>query len=143
MFHAVARGRLFSVGIAALIRTVITGHGALLRRALDNLLDNAAKYSPGDMPITLGARQSGDQVMVEVVDRGAGMTAEQLQNAFTPFWRADDSRSRGTGGVGLGLALARRVARAHGGDVALRSTPGRGTTAVLTVSVGATDASAA
>ena len=61
------------------------------------------------------------------------MTAEQLHHAFTPFWRADDSRSRGTGGVGLGLALARRVARAHGGDVALRSAPGRGTTAVLTV----------
>ncbi len=139
-FAALHPGRTLEVGGKP--GAVVTGHGALLRRALDNLLDNAAKYSPGDAPITLGAREAGGQILVEVVDRGAGMTAEQLQNAFTPFWRADDSRSRGTGGVGLGLALARRVARALGGDVALRSTPGRGTTAVLTVPL-ATDASAA
>jgi signal transduction histidine kinase len=112
---------------------VVNGHGALLRRAIDNLLDNAAKYSPDGAPITLAAQAAGDRVIVQVVDRGAGMTAEQLNHAFTPFWRADDSRSRGTGGVGLGLALARRVARAHGGDVTLRSTPGAGTTAQLTI----------
>jgi two-component system, OmpR family, sensor kinase len=61
------------------------------------------------------------------------MTADELERAFTPFWRADGSRTRRTGGVGLGLALARRIARAHGGDVTLRSAPGRGTTARLEV----------
>ncbi len=58
---------------------------------------------------------------------------EELARAFTPFWRADGSRTRRTGGVGLGLALARRIARTHGGDVVLRSAPQMGTTALLEV----------
>ena len=104
---------------------------ALLRRALDNLLDNAAKYS--DAPVTLAVRPNGTAVAFEVVDRGIGMSAEELERAGTPFWRADGSRARKTGGVGLGLALARRIARAHGGDVTLASQPGRGTTARLEI----------
>lgn len=111
----------------------------LLRRALDNLLDNAAKYS--DAPITLTVRAAPGpnitHVVFEVADRGIGMTPEELDRAFTPFWRADSSRTRRTGGVGLGLALARRIARAHGGDVTLTSAHGTGTTARLEVPVGA------
>jgi two-component system sensor histidine kinase BaeS len=61
------------------------------------------------------------------------MTPDELSHAFEPFWRADGSRTRRTGGVGLGLALARRIARAHGGDVTLASTAGKGTTATLTL----------
>jgi two-component system OmpR family sensor kinase len=106
----------------------------LLRRALDNLLDNAAKYS--DAPVELHARPNGKTVAFEVVDKGVGMTDQELARAFTPFWRADSSRARRTGGVGLGLALARRIARAHGGDVTLVSAPGRGTTARLEIPVG-------
>jgi len=103
----------------------------LLRRALDNLLDNAAKYS--DAPVKLEVHPNGKAVAFEVVDKGIGMTAEELARAGTPFWRADGSRARKTGGVGLGLALARRIARAHGGDVTLASVPGRGTTARLEI----------
>jgi signal transduction histidine kinase len=105
----------------------------LLRRALDNLLDNAAKYSESSAPVTLAVRPNGTAVAFEVVDRGIGMTADELARAGTPFWRADTSRARRTGGVGLGLALARRIARAHGGDILLDSAPGRGTTARLQV----------
>jgi signal transduction histidine kinase len=105
----------------------------LLRRALDNLLDNAAKYSPPEAPVTLAVRPNGNTVTFEVVDRGIGMTADELERAGTPFWRADGSRTRRTGGVGLGLALARRIARAHGGEVALASKPGAGTTARLEI----------
>jgi two-component system, OmpR family, sensor kinase len=75
----------------------------------------------------------GNGVAFAVVDRGVGMSAEDLERAFTPFWRADSSRTRRTGGVGLGLALARRIARAHGGDVTLASTLGTGTTARLEI----------
>jgi len=103
----------------------------LLRRALDNLLDNAAKYS--DAPVQLTVHPNGKQVEFAIVDRGVGMTPEELAQAGTPFWRADGSRARRTGGVGLGLALARRIARAHGGDVSLDSVPGRGTTARLQI----------
>jgi len=105
----------------------------LLRRALDNLLDNAAKYSDGETPVKLAVIPSGASVAFEVVDKGIGMSAEELERAFTPFWRADSSRTRKTGGVGLGLALARRIARVHGGEVTLTSTPGLGTTARLEV----------
>jgi len=105
----------------------------LLRRAIDNLLDNAAKYSESDTPVTLAIQPNGTSVAFEIVDRGIGMSATELDLAFTPFWRADDSRTRKTGGVGLGLALARRIARAHGGDVTLSSRPGQGTTARLEV----------
>jgi len=105
----------------------------LLRRAIDNLLDNAAKYSDAGTPVTFAIQPNGRSVAFEIVDRGIGMTPAQLDQAFTPFWRADDSRTRKTGGVGLGLALARRIARAHGGDVTLASRPGQGTTARLEV----------
>ena len=105
----------------------------LLRRALDNLLDNAAKYSDPATAVALSVIPNGANVAFEIVDRGIGMSADDLDRAFTPFWRADGSRTRKTGGVGLGLALARRIARAHGGEVTLTSTRGKGTTARLEV----------
>ena len=105
----------------------------LLRRALDNLLDNAAKYSDVGTPVTLAVEPNGSSLAFEIVDRGIGMSPTELDRAFTPFWRADGSRARKSGGVGLGLALARRIARAHGGDVTLASRPGQGTTARLEV----------
>jgi signal transduction histidine kinase len=76
---------------------------------------------------------NGKSVEFEIVDQGVGMTKDELERAGTPFWRADGSRARKTGGVGLGLALARRIARAHGGEVSLVSAPGRGTTARLQI----------
>lgn len=113
----------------------------LLRRALDNLLDNAAKYSDTNAPVKLDVHPNGEAIAFEIVDRGVGMTPDELAHAGTPFWRADTSRARRTGGVGLGLALARRIARAHGGDVSLVSAPGRGTTARLQIPLAAEGAS--
>src|SRR5262249_28175432 len=70
----------------------------LLRRALDNLLDNAAKYSDVGTPIELGIQPNGASVAFEIVDHGIGMSPAELDRAFTPFWRADGSRTRKTGG---------------------------------------------
>lgn len=115
------------------------GEHVLLRRALDNLLDNAARYSEAPSPVKLTvtagavAADAERRVTFAVQDRGIGMTAQELTSAFTPFWRADASRQRRSGGTGLGLALARRIAQAHGGDIELQSAPGRGTRAVLSV----------
>lgn len=103
----------------------------LLRRALDNLLDNAAKYS--DAPVSLQIVPNGRSIAFSVIDKGIGMSPEDVERAGTPFWRSDLSRNRKTGGVGLGLALARRIARAHGGDVKLASKLGQGTTARLEI----------
>jgi signal transduction histidine kinase len=78
--------------------------------------------------VTLAARAEPGAVILEVRDRGIGIDAADLPRLFTPFFRTDRSRARGTGGVGLGLNLARRIAEAHGGTIAAESLPGQGTT---------------
>jgi signal transduction histidine kinase len=96
-------------------RETLEADEKLLRRLLANLLDNAAKYSdPSDGPIELVARERDGQLAVEVRDRGIGVAQEDLDRLFEPFFRTDRSRERATGGVGLGLALCRRIADAHG-----------------------------
>ena len=112
----------------------------LLRRVLDNLLDNAGKYSEAGTTVKLLARSEGDGVQVEIRDEGIGIDAEDLARVGTPFFRTDRSRARTTGGVGLGLALVRRIIAAHGGRLTLESQPGQGTTArVLLPATGAAD----
>ena len=106
---------------------LIEGDGALLRRVLDNLIDNARKYSEPRSPITLRVRREGDGIMIAVIDRGMGIDPADLPHIFTPFFRADRSRTRKTGGVGLGLTLVRRIVTAHGGSVEVKSAVGQGT----------------
>ncbi len=106
----------------------VEGDAVLLRRALDNLLDNARKYSRPDSVIRLRACRRGPGVAIEVIDSGEGIPAEDLARLFTPFFRGDKSRTRATGGVGLGLSLARRIVEAHGGTLLAESTPSVGTT---------------
>ncbi|MBM7113611.1 HAMP domain-containing sensor histidine kinase [Archangium primigenium] len=108
---------------------VLEADPVLLRRALDNLLDNAGKYSEPNTTVRLRARVSGGGLEVVVADEGIGIDATDMQHLFTPFFRSDRSRARKTGGVGLGLALARRIVVAHGGSLSLESQPGQGTTA--------------
>lgn len=102
---------------------------ALFRRVLDNLLDNAHKYSPPERGIHLGLSGGRDGIMFEVSDEGIGIAPGDLPRVFDPFFRAERSRSRGTGGVGLGLTLAKRIVEAHGGRIALESVAARGTRA--------------
>jgi two-component system, OmpR family, sensor kinase len=116
----------------------LQGDPGLLRRALDNLVDNARKYSPPGSTIRLCAARQGAEIVVEVIDSGEGIPAEDLARLFTPFFRGDKSRTRATGGVGLGLSLARRIVEAHGGTLSARSVPGLGT--AMTVTLPAKDA---
>ena len=106
----------------------------LFRRVVDNLLENAHKYTPDvGKPIKLGVGRASGDVVFEIADRGIGIPAEDLPRVFDVFFRGDRSRSRETGGVGLGLTLARRIAVAHGGNISLSSEPGQGTIARVTV----------
>ena len=96
---------------------------------LDNLLDNAAKYSEAPAPVDArGARRAGGRWCSRCATGASASTPQDLPRLFTPFFRTDRSRARGTGGVGLGLALARRIAEAHGGDDRGGEPPGEGTT---------------
>jgi len=111
----------------------IDGDAELVRRALDNLLDNARKYSEPGAPIAVLVTADDAHAIVTVEDRGLGIDPADQPHVFTPFFRADRSRARVTGGVGLGLTLVQRIAAAHGGSVALDSAPGRGTRITLTI----------
>lgn len=109
----------------------VAGDPVLLRRALDNLVDNARKYSPPETTVRLRAFKRSPGVAIEIVDSGEGLSPADLSRLFTPFFRADRSRSRATGGVGLGLSLSRRIVEAHGGTLTAASIPGRGTTMTI------------
>ena len=106
----------------------VSGDAALLRRVLSNLLDNADKYSPDQTPIELQVSTGPGSVELAVIDEGIGISAEDLPRLFSPFFRADRSRTRHTGGVGLGLALSRRIVDAHHGTITVESELGQGTT---------------
>lgn len=92
----------------------------LLARVCDNLLDNAVKYSAPESPVTLAVAESAGRIRVEIRDRGVGVPAGDLPRLFEPFFRSDRSRSRQTGGAGLGLTLCRRIIAAHGGAITAR-----------------------
>jgi signal transduction histidine kinase len=99
----------------------------LLRRVMDNMLDNARKYSEADSVVTLRARSERGRLVVEVQDRGIGIARDDLDKLFRPFFRTDQSRDRATGGMGLGLTLSRRIIEAHGGEIQIESERGKGT----------------
>lgn len=98
---------------------------ALLVRMLGNLFENAVRHG-GAGPVTLSTRPEGDRVHLRVRDRGHGVAADHLPHLFDPFYRADPSRSRKTGGTGLGLMIVRRAVEAHGGEIAARQAEGGG-----------------
>jgi signal transduction histidine kinase len=106
----------------------IVGDPVLLRRAVANLLENADKYSEAqDDPIRLSLRAEDGELVLTITDQGIGIAADDLPRVFEPFFRADKSRTRATGGHGLGLALTRRIVEAHEGRISLESTLDEGT----------------
>ncbi|HEY5376911.1 MAG TPA: HAMP domain-containing sensor histidine kinase [Polyangiaceae bacterium] len=105
----------------------------VVRRVFDNLLDNARKFS--EAPVLLSARRSADgaHFVVAVKDRGIGISSQDQPRIFEPFFRSDPSRTRATGGVGLGLAVVRRIVEAHQGTIEVQSDLGQGTRFVVTL----------
>jgi signal transduction histidine kinase len=104
-----------------------------MRMVVRNLLENAIKYSPPDSrAVEVSAAQTGERVVIRVADDGPGIPERDMPNIFEPFFRMDRSRSKSTGGYGLGLSICKRVMEAHGGSIAVERRTDRGTSFVLT-----------
>ncbi len=104
----------------------VRGNPDWLRILFGNLLDNAVKYTPPGGRISVKAARRKTNAEVTVEDTGPGMSARQAERIFDRFYRADQSRTRKTGGVGLGLSIAKRVTELHKGTITVRSQPGKG-----------------
>ena len=102
-------------------------------QVLRNLLANAIAFTPAHGRVEISAHPSDEWVQVSVADTGVGVAAEDLPFVFERFYRADKSRTRATGGAGLGLAIAKQWVEAHGGKIQVESEPGRGTTFTFTL----------
>jgi two-component system phosphate regulon sensor histidine kinase PhoR len=126
------RGQTFSGDLPAEPVNVI-GDPEALRQAMDNLLDNAMKYTPTGGRVILRCATEGDKVTVEVEDTGIGIEPEHLDRIFERFYRVDKARSRELGGTGLGLSIVKHIVESHGGEVSVTSRPGAGSTFRVTL----------
>lgn len=115
-------------------KSVVNGDAGSLTELLVILLDNAVKYSPQQTEVKLVADIDRRRIVIRVIDRGMGIRASELPHIFERFYRADNARSKQkTTGYGLGLAIARNIAEAHGGMLTAASKPGRGSVFTLTL----------
>jgi signal transduction histidine kinase len=97
-----------------------------VHQVLFNLVDNAVRFTPGGGEVTISAHRHNGSVEITVADTGVGIRPEHLPLLFERFYRVDTARSRGDGGTGIGLAIARSVVEAHGGHIHAKSEPGQG-----------------
>lgn len=111
----------------------ILGDPHRMTQVLVNLVDNALTHTPSGGSVTVTLSSDADTVTVAVSDTGPGIAPEHLPHVFDRFYRADNNRSRTTGGMGLGLAIAKGFAEAHGGTIEVASTVGVGTTFTVVV----------
>ncbi|HTC20702.1 MAG TPA: HAMP domain-containing sensor histidine kinase [bacterium] len=111
---------------------VIQADEARVKTVLQNVLENALKYSMGrKKPVEIHLSQDEKEATLAVQDFGQGIPPEDQEKVFEPFYRVDKSRTKDTGGYGLGLSLCREIMLAHGGDIRLQSEPGQGTKVTL------------
>ena len=121
--------RFADAGIAfhpALEPAWLSGDKGRLEQVVANLLSNALRYTEPGGEVGLSVTSNGDEVLLQVADTGVGIRPEDLRHIFTRFWRGDPSRSRATGGTGIGLAIVRELVRAHDGRIDVESAPGKG-----------------
>jgi two-component system OmpR family sensor kinase len=128
-----ATERRIDVDLAAPGCLPIVADADRLRQVVDNLLDNGLRHAPEGTTLTVSAEARNGDLVLAVRDRGPGLTAEQQRRVFDRFFRADESRARGSGGLGLGLSIAKAIVEAHHGTLTVESTPGAGSTFVVTL----------
>jgi two-component system OmpR family sensor kinase len=113
----------------------VSGDRARLRQVIDNLFGNVRAHTPPGTPVSVGLQRIDGRVELRFADRGPGLGAAQAAHVFERFYRVDGSRTRRSGGVGLGLSIVDAVAQAHGGTADVRPTPGGGATFAVTLPV--------
>jgi two-component system sensor histidine kinase BaeS len=128
--------------VTSLESALVFGDAGRLEQVIDNLLANALRYTNEGGTVTLRLRPQGTTAVLEVSDTGIGIPPEDLPHVFERFWRADKSRSRATGGAGIGLAVVRELVQAHEGHIQVASTVGKGTTFRVTLPLGEAQAQA-
>lgn len=119
----------------------IVGDKDKLHQALINLLSNAVKYSPAGGTITITAYKNSRNMYLEIKDEGLGIPEDAIPNLFTKFFRIDNSDRREIGGTGLGLAIVKEIVTVHGGEVAVRSLYGQGSTFTIKLPLSASQLS--
>ena len=136
----VAPGRAIDLTVGTGTAFLVLGDEARLRQVISNLMNIALTHTPEGTPVAVrilagyqGASPAVPAVILEVVDRGPGLTREQAERVFERFYRADQARGRRTGGTGLGLAIVSALVAAHGGTVGVNSAPGQGATFWITL----------
>ena len=119
-----------AVGLGASERrlppVVVDGEPRRLEQIIVNLLSNAMRYTDPGGRVTVTVEPQGGDAVLEVADTGIGISTEDLPHVFARVWRGEKSRSRATGGAGIGLAIVRELVRAHSGSVTVESVPGKG-----------------
>jgi two-component system phosphate regulon sensor histidine kinase PhoR len=127
-----AREHRIQVTLHCKDEVVVKANARLLEQAVGNLLDNAIKYSEAGSSVDIEVVvKNKKEVAIAVRDHGGGIAPEHLSRLFERFYRVDKGRSRELGGTGLGLAIVKHIIQAHGGRVAVESTPGKGSTFTL------------
>ncbi len=111
----------------------VLGDRDRLRQVVDNLLANVRSHTPAGAPVHVRVSRNGTNAVLEVEDSGPGLSEEEVEQVFERFYRGDPSRTRASGGVGLGLSIVSAVAEAHGGTATARSDPGKGSTFVVSL----------
>ena len=126
---------------AAASGLAVIGDAGQLTRLFVNLLDNALRHTPDDGCVTISARREGEWINVCVADTGAGIATEHLPFVTERFYRVDAARARAQGGAGLGLAICKSIAEAHGGELQIQSREGYGATVTATLRAAPAEAS--
>jgi PAS domain S-box-containing protein len=106
-----------------------------IRQVLDNLIDNAVKYSQPGTEVLISSRQVGQEILINVADQGSGIPAEELTNIFDRMYRIEQRLSSGVEGIGLGLYICQRLVEAHGGRIWVESKLGKGSTVYFTLPI--------
>ena len=126
--HLLAKQKKLAIEFEEIEQMNIKGELGLLKRLLTNLIVNAIQYTPPGGEVTFSLHKETNHAVLTITDTGIGISEDALPYIFDRFYRVDPSRSHETGGSGLGLAIAQKIVEVHGGQIAVQSTVGKGTT---------------